>query len=229
MKFAGYLISPAILIIVLLAFGCKKNSPIKIDKYSNVLTRVAIIKTMDLKMYTNQTEIIDTSIKNNYIRKYSQYFNLDKIPHESSYTVTIVAPDTVRFSGSGFYSFKKTGDQFIFTSRDVFQWSVDDSLFINMFKYNAPYTPFSPFPNSPNHILYHTHDIRTGYGDTTKLSLPIVSFRLTRGFSPHYSYSSFAGLRNDDFNPAIIQSLGPRDTLAIQLFNYELKAQLLNP
>lgn len=227
MKICNSYLSISILLVVLSAVGCKKTSPVKIDKYSNVLNRVAIVKTMDLKMYTNQAEITDTARKSAYIRKYSQYFNLDKTPHESSLTVTLMPRDTVRFSNGGYYSFTKNDNQFVFTSKELVQQAVNDSLFKNIFMHKASYTPFNL---SVNQVSYHTHDIRVGYGDTTKLTLPVVSYRITRGH-PYGSYVfvSFVGIRIDDFNPSIIQSLGPQDTIAVQLFNYELKAQLLNP
>lgn len=207
---------------VILSSCNKDGSIIHPKKYSNIFNRVAIIKVQD-KLYSNHTEITDTALKSRFMKSANTYFNLDKTPMEANYRLIFFKRDSVTFSaGVNPYGFKLTGNQYIFSSRqDAAVTFTIDSLYLNIFKYNS--STFTPFMQG-THPSYRYTDIRTGYGDSTEIKLPFISYKLSTRSSK--GYTIYTGLRPNDFDASIIGKLGPQDTLAIQVFNYDMKADL---
>jgi hypothetical protein len=197
-----------------------ENEPV----YTEDMYRVAIVKTAELKMYTNRTQITDTVLINKYIKQYSKYFNLDKTPIETELKMRFIGTDSVAFQNSpGKYSFTKSGNKYIFTSAADVNRPGNMPLYIDLFKYSSPYTPYNI---SATQVLYHTKDMRVGYGTPIEMALPVMSYKVSSRPSNNFYYTA-TGISFNEFDEAVLPKLGINDTLAIQLFRYDMKARLI--
>jgi hypothetical protein len=203
--------------------ACQKENEEKQPKYTDELYRTAIIKTAVLRMYTNHLEIKDTTIINRYVKNSLKYFNFDVTPYETDYRMKLVGTDSVAFmSGYNPYTFELSNGKYVFTSKVTVTRPFNDPLLLNIFKYQAPYVPYNI---SSSQVVYRTQDMRVGYGNRIEMLLPVVSYKFSSRTSN--SFLTAQGFAFNEFDESVISKLGANDTLAVQLFNYDMKAKLI--
>jgi len=216
-----------IIVIILLSgfcYSCKKEAKPKDPVYSKELSRTAIVKTAELRMYTNNRQITDTTIINNYIKPYIKYFNFDKKPYETEYKMTFLGPDSASFfTGTNPYNFVSIGNKYIFKSIRSVTRPFNMPLYLNIFKYNEPYIPNG---TSGLQTTYRTQDVRIGNGNAIAMELPVLCFKFSSRIVGS-SYFISGGFAFNEFDETVIPKLGPNDTLAVQLFKYNMKAQII--
>ncbi len=216
-----YALTGAVMCMFFMA--CQKENEEKQPKYTDELYRTAIIKTAGLKMYTNGSEIKDTVIINRYVKSGLKYFNFDVTPYETDCRMKFVGTDSVAFVlGYNPYTFDLNNGKYIFTSKLTINKPFNNPLLLNVFRYQAPYVPYNI---SSSQVVYKTQDMRVGYGNRIEMLLPVVCYKFTSRTSN--SFLTAQGFALNEFDNSVIAKLGPSDTLAVQLFNYDMKDKLI--
>jgi hypothetical protein len=222
------LIHTLITALVLCTFySCKKDNEVKKVKkitYSEDLYRVSIVKTAELKMYTNSGQITDNTVVDRYIKQYAQYFNLDKTPLETELRMRFIGADSAVFEKAlGRYRYININGKYIFTGKEDINRPGNMPLFVNMFKYSMPYVPYNV---SPIQVQYRTKDVRVGYGNALEMALPVMSYHISSRPSSS-SYYRASGISFNEFDETVLAKMGANDTIAIQLFTYNMKAKII--
>jgi hypothetical protein len=204
-------------LITSLLIACKKK---EIVTFPVTLYLTGMVKTSDVRLFTNQIEIKDTAIINHYIAG-SQFFNLQTDSLNPSYYITFESEDTAVFFGTSYkFSVSKSSSLIVFYSKPT-TVLIDPSNRLSVladtllkFKYKK-----IPVPHGTNLMAYLTKEVRVAHGDYLELDLSMITFRIG-------SYDSYLSemLHNELYEGAMSAYMS-NDTVAVQSYSFHLRTK----
>jgi hypothetical protein len=159
--------------------SCNKNDNANAGLFPLTLNVTAINQTSGIRMFTNGTEITDTSAIHRFIGN-SPWFN----PHgifESHPFITFEYNDTAVFSGvTTNFSVTKTADLFLFYSKtmcvEIDPLNRISVLLDTSLKYKYPKMAI---PSGTNLTKFITREVRVGHGDYPAMVLSAFSYKIS--------------------------------------------------
>ncbi len=210
------LFKPGFLLLILLVFfsSCKKKDSVT---FPQTLYLTGISKTSEVRMFNNHAEIKDTSVINPFMAG-CKYFNMEGNTANFFDYVTFESSDTAVFSNSNVkYSVVKTGDLFMFYSKDYDLYfdpskRVDFLLdTMDLYKSNKIMVP-----NGTNMATYRRKDVRVLQGNYQKLDLSFYTYKIE--FSGVWS----SGIITNEYFEGAKSAFTLYDTVAVQSYVYHL-------
>jgi hypothetical protein len=204
-------------LITSLLIACKKKETVT---FPVTVYLTGMVKTSDVRLFTNRTEIKDTTVINHYIAG-SQFFNLPTDSLNPSYHITFESEDTAVFFGTSYkFSVSKSSGLIVFYSKPT-TVLIDptDRLSVladTLLKYKNKKIPV---PQGTNLMKYLTKEVRVAHGDYIELDLSLITFRIV-------SYGGYLSemLENELYEGAM-SAFWSNDTVAVQSYSFHLRTK----
>lgn len=204
-------------LITSLLIACKKKETVT---FPVTLYLTGMVKTSDVRLFTNRTEIKDTAVINHYIAG-SQFFNLSTDSLNPSYYIKFESEDTAAFFGTSYkFSVSKSSSLIVFYSKPT-TVLIDpmDRLSVladTLLKYKYKKIPV---PHGTNLMTYLTKEVRVAHGDYLELDLSMITFRIVS-----YKGCLSEMLENELYEGAMT-AYSSNDTVAVQSYCFHLRTK----
>ncbi|MDO7886027.1 hypothetical protein [Hymenobacter cheonanensis] len=167
-------------------------------------------ETPGFRLFTNQAEIMDATVKANFRKRSADRFP-DVLVFDPSEKVIFINSDTVKIGPVGpRYSVIKKGNQYLFYSPQAELIYKRDELVWNMQKYAAPRVPIIGSP----YYLGTTQKVLVGYEEGKQMRFPYFQYYLIKPNATPFNRTS--GFLFNELNENVISEITGVDTLAVQ-------------
>ncbi|WP_207535637.1 hypothetical protein [Desertivirga arenae] len=212
------LITLPLITILFISSSCKKTQEEPAIEYPFTLENATVEKKSEIQIYTNKQEIKDQAKANKFVEA-SQLFNLH-LQENRFGSLTVLSPDSVFFNyPDNLYTYENKDGKFFFYSTFLFELGDGAPVSAALLKYKEPQI------NTAQGLM--GKEIRVAKGTIKNLDFSCIAYKLSKNKldSNGRLVSSIEeeGVVYNEFNEEFINSLGDRDTLAVQRFVISLK------
>ncbi len=223
---APYLLLTFFILATTSFFSCSKDDDD--DKNDNINYPLTVnlydISYSNIRLFTNQREIVDKNVINDFVKNAKPYFFLEQQDIQSRMlsrsSITFTSKDSIIFSDTNLYSVVSDKKKILFFSEYYIPFNDQSNhpfTIWDVLKYLAPKEPMPLLSG----YTYRQKVIHVAQGDYAQLEL--LGFNYKYAHQDENSQTQVMSSLFNQYDESQTSRFGTRDTLAIQEFKYHFR------